>query len=175
MTANTPPRSRGARRGAGVCQETSAPQRGRGDCRAPSAPAGSCAWVVVEWHTSRTGPPESPGIPARNGLRLLRALPGDRAFLSPSSAEIASRELDASVEASGPHDLAVRFKRPRQKRHPRPPQTRPASVTTAIRPFWWDGMAANIAVIWIRKNRNIFFSEGMTRGSKNRAGDLPVG
>src|SRR5258708_38103400 len=39
---------------------------------------------------------------------LCRALPGDRAFLSPSLARIASRKLDAGVEASGPHDFAVR-------------------------------------------------------------------
>src|ERR1700720_4714567 len=39
---------------------------------------------------------------------LCRALPGDRAFLSPSLAKIASRKLDAGVEASGPHDFAVR-------------------------------------------------------------------
>jgi hypothetical protein len=33
------------------------------------------------------GSPESPGIPARNGFNgFLRALPGDRAFLPPSSA-----------------------------------------------------------------------------------------
>ena len=41
---------------------------------------------------------------------LFRALPGDRALLSPSPAEDASRQLDASVEASGPHDFAVRNK-----------------------------------------------------------------
>src|ERR1700681_686654 len=38
-------------------------------------------------HTSvvTTGPPGSPGIPARSGFNgFLRALPGDRAFLSPS-------------------------------------------------------------------------------------------
>jgi hypothetical protein len=36
-----------------------------------------------------TGPPESPGIPARNGFNgLCRALPGDRALLPPSSADI---------------------------------------------------------------------------------------
>jgi hypothetical protein len=34
-----------------------------------------------------TSTPETPGIPARNGFNgLLRALPGDRAFLSPSLA-----------------------------------------------------------------------------------------
>ncbi len=41
-------------------------------------------------HTSvvTTGPPESPGIPARNGFNgLFRALPGDEFVLSPSSAD----------------------------------------------------------------------------------------
>jgi hypothetical protein len=62
--------------------------------------------------------PDSPGIPTRNGFNgFLRALPGDRAFLSPSSAELVSstrlgrknlRRLDAGVEASGPHDFTVR-------------------------------------------------------------------
>src|ERR1700674_5758783 len=68
-------------------------------------------------HHGRTG---TPGIPARNGFNgLFRALPGDRAFLSPSLADMAClspvgptclRELDAGVEASGPHDFAVRGK-----------------------------------------------------------------
>src|SRR5436305_8542559 len=55
----------------------------------------------------------------RNGFNgFLRDLPGDRALLSPSSceygwsapgrADFASTKLDASVEASGPHDFAVR-------------------------------------------------------------------
>jgi hypothetical protein len=39
---------------------------------------------------------------------LFRALPGDRAFLPPSPAKAALRELDASVGASGPHVFAVR-------------------------------------------------------------------
>ena len=44
-------------------------------------------------HTSivTTVAPETPGIPARNGFNgFLRTLPGDRAFLSPSSAQCAS-------------------------------------------------------------------------------------
>src|ERR1700722_12587656 len=35
------------------------------------------------------------------------------------------RKLDASLEASGPHDFAVRFRRFRQRRHPRPPLPAP--------------------------------------------------
>jgi hypothetical protein len=66
----------------------SSAQRGRGECRMPNAPAASCASVVVEGTRVTTSTPESPGIPARNGFNgFLRALPGDRAFLSPSLAE----------------------------------------------------------------------------------------
>src|SRR5450432_2075619 len=90
------------------------------------------------------------------------ALPGDRAPLPPSSADMFClspvgptqlRELDASVGASGPHDFAVRcnISRPlawrsltglidppcnpiARKTLPRPPHPHPASVTIAIRP-----------------------------------------
>jgi hypothetical protein len=120
--------------------------RGRGECRVPAAPAASCAkcW----WHTSvaTTGPPGSPGIPARNGFNgLCRALPGDRALLPPSSADMACqnpvgptclRELDASVGASGPHDFAVRSNRLSSARFViahGPLRTRPAIPSRAKR------------------------------------------
>src|ERR1700676_4692338 len=52
----------------------------------PAAPAASCAIVVIERTRVTTSTPESPGIPARNGFNgFLRALPGDRAVLPPSS------------------------------------------------------------------------------------------
>jgi hypothetical protein len=61
----------------------------------------------------------------RNGFNgFLRDLPGDRAFLSSSSrgygwpgpgqADFTSAKLDAGVEASGPHDFAVRKSAVRQ-------------------------------------------------------------
>ena len=44
----------------------------------------------------------------RDGVNgLFRTLPGDRAFLPPSPAKVAFRELDTSVGVSGPHDFAV--------------------------------------------------------------------
>src|SRR6266849_4047109 len=73
-------------------------------------------------HTSvvTTVTPEITRHSPRNGFNgFLRALPGDRACLSPSSADMARqnpvglahlRKLDAGVEASGPHDFAVRGK-----------------------------------------------------------------
>ena len=71
-----------------------------------------CELVVQHAHEySQRSHRKSPGIPARNGFNgFLRDLPGDRAFLSPSSAKTCFRELDASVEASGPHDFSVRNK-----------------------------------------------------------------
>jgi hypothetical protein len=35
------------------------------------------------------------------------------------------KDLNASVGASGPHDFTVRFKRSRQKHHPRPSHPAP--------------------------------------------------
>ena len=46
---------------------------------------------------------------------VLRALPGDPACLTPSLADN-SVSLTPAIEASGPHDLAVRFRAVRQKR-----------------------------------------------------------
>jgi hypothetical protein len=70
----------------------------------------SRACRVVSTRVSHHGRTGTPGIPARNGFNgFLRALLGDRALLPPSPPRsFASRELDASVGASGPHDFAVR-------------------------------------------------------------------
>jgi hypothetical protein len=58
----------------------------------------------------------------RNGFNgFLRALPGERAFLSPSPHETHFTQLDASVAASGPHDFAVRAGTARRAKLPRPP------------------------------------------------------
>src|SRR5205809_7978046 len=97
---------------------TTLEKRGRRECRVRAAPAVSRAKVknTRGSHHRFTGTARhSP----RNGFNgFLRDLPGDRALLSPSSceygwsapgrADFASAKLDASVEASGPHDFAVR-------------------------------------------------------------------
>jgi hypothetical protein len=69
----------------------------------------------------------------RNGFNgLLRALPGDRALLPPSSVRRLKRhcELSASVGAPGPHGLAVRARVSRLLPHPRPPHPASTFVTT---------------------------------------------
>ena len=104
-----------ATRSARGVAESSA-QRGRGERRMPVAPAASCALVVVERTRVTTSTPESPDVPARNGFNgFLRALPGDRLFCHRHQQRL-SCQLDASVEASGPHDFSVRLGAVRQKR-----------------------------------------------------------
>jgi len=51
------------------------------------------------------------------------------------------RQLDASVEASGPHDFAVRVSAIRQKHQPRPPHPVPNVRDDRDTPLMRDGMA----------------------------------
>ena len=102
----------------------------------------SRACSVVSTRVSHHGCTGSPGIPARDGVNgFLRALPGDRALLSPSPLRsLLLKKLDASVEASGPHDSAVRFCAIRQRRirvHRIPPRVRDDRDT----PLLWDETA----------------------------------
>jgi hypothetical protein len=90
--------------------------RGRRESRAPIAPA------VVRTKSARVDHRFNritPAFPARWCYGLLRALPGDRAFLPPSPcglmihlkpgwAGCISARLDASIGAPGPRDFAVR-------------------------------------------------------------------
>ena len=128
--------------------------RGRRECRAPDAPDSRVCRGSGWTHTRCQVTPESPGIPRAMVYGLLRALPGDRAFLPPSPARIASRELDASVGASGPHDFAVRIRRRRLRHHPRPPHPAPRFVTLRNAPEW-GGTAGDIKVIWSRGQEKI--------------------
>ena len=71
-------------------------------------PIAACAEIVelrtrvVRSHRNR------PAFPAQWFYGLLRALPGDRLFVTVTPEKPASRGLDASTEASEPHDFAVR-------------------------------------------------------------------
>ena len=108
---------------------------GAGNAGRPMRPIAARAMVVVErTRVSQVTPAKHPAFPAQWFYGLLRALPGDRAFLSPSSAKTCFRELDASVEASGPHDFAVRIQRCSSKAPLASTASRPAFVTIASRP-----------------------------------------
>src|SRR6202451_4310364 len=96
---NVPPKKEGAR----------LPQEGSRECRTLGASAASR--VEENTRVSHHGHTGNVRHSPRNGFNgFLRALLGDRAFLSPSPVRCASivTRLNASVEASGPHDFAVR-------------------------------------------------------------------
>src|SRR6202047_525007 len=70
-------------------QKSSAPKEGVGNAGCPLHPPSRVPFVVVERTRATTSTPESPGIPARNGFNgLCRSLPGDRALLPPSPADM---------------------------------------------------------------------------------------
>jgi len=96
--------------------------RGRRESRVRAAPAVSRAMLLGKTHTSIQVQRRQSGLPCAMVYGLFRALPGDRAFLPPSSAgSFASRELDTSVGASGPHGFTVRSSHARQSQLSRPP------------------------------------------------------
>jgi hypothetical protein len=108
-----------------------------------------------------------PAFPARWLYGFLRALLGDRAFLSPSPLRsVASQGLDASNGASGPHDFAVRFStvRPRGKRATtpsRPPHPVPTFVTMANAPLS-EQDAAQRRLICLKRKAEFISREGWT-------------
>ena len=143
-------------------------KRGRRECRAPNAPA---AWQGRKTsHASKvtTVTPEITRHSPRNGFNgFLRALPGDRAFLPPSPAKVAFRQLDTSVGVSGPHDFAVRLRRVRQSAirvHRIPPRVDDVAQRPSV-----GGTEEAIPLICCSENQNIFHVGGLTG-----FGDLPV-
>jgi hypothetical protein len=108
--------------------------RGRGECRVPGAPAASCAHGVVKMHTSIHS--EVAEITRHSRTQWFTAY----FVLSPAIGLSCHRrpwsnlhELDASVEASGPHVFAVRFNA-LVRSTSTSTASRPASVTIASRP-----------------------------------------
>jgi hypothetical protein len=72
--------------------------------------------------------------------------------------------LDASVGASGPHDFTVRVGTFRQPRHPRPSHPAPNVRDDREAPLKWDGIAADVEVIWAKREVENFFGEDWTGG-----------
>ncbi|SIO57080.1 hypothetical protein SAMN05443247_08441 [Bradyrhizobium erythrophlei] len=67
-------------------------------------------------HTSIQVQRRNPAFPAQWLYGLLRALPATGFLATVAPEKPASRELDASIGASGPHDVAVRVSAVRQRR-----------------------------------------------------------
>jgi hypothetical protein len=132
---------------------------------------------------------------------LYRALPGDRAFLAPSSADMVLPRPGRARQTSA--DLTPTLRRQDHTTSPSAsapfvcaPRDRSQAVKPALRSLKCAGTAAstashpnvrddgqrpsserdgeNIEVIWIRKNRNIF-ANGTRHAKAQAVTDLPVG
>src|SRR6202140_5768983 len=151
----------GAQRARGI-DKTSAPKRAWGMPGAQCPRSLVCAVVVQDAHEySLRSHRKSPGIPARNGFNgFVRSLPGDRAFLSPSSLRSlllknltpASRRQDHTIlpSASG----AVRQKR--RRGHRIPPRVRDDREP----PLCVGRDDADIELIWSFGKPEYFFRRG---------------
>ena len=91
--------------------------RGRREDRVRAAPAVSCA-EMVEYAHEHTGSAEEIRPSLRDGLQLIRALPGERLSCHRRPRKSASRELDTSAAVPEPHAFAVRLARARLSRAP---------------------------------------------------------
>jgi len=80
--------------------------------------------------------------------------------------------LDAGVEASEPHDFAVRKSAPSSLAPPASTASRPASVTIASAPLR-DETARISELIWVRREQKYFCKWGWT-GKLANTTDLPV-
>src|SRR5258708_5543208 len=124
-----------------------------------------CEVVVQDAHEySQRSHRKSPGIPARNGFNgFLRDLPGDRAFLSPSSLRSlllknltpASRRQDHTTSPSASKTLSSEALLASIA-------SSPASVTIAIRPSSGVDGCGYKSDLGFRKTR-IFFPMGLDR------------
>jgi hypothetical protein len=178
-----------AQRARGI-DKTSAPKKGVGNAGCPVHPqprvrSGSleCTRVFTAVAPEITRHPRTQWF-----YGLCRTLPGDRAFLSPSLAKIASRKLDAGVEASGPHDFAVRkqnaFVRSAACGHRIQPRVRDDRDT----PLKWGGRGGDKVICdfgkpeyffgwdWTGRNSLIRLRKlDFTRKSAGRAGGQQLG
>ena len=138
-------------------------QRGRRESRVRAAPAVSCAKETRKTHTSIQVQRRQSGFPCAMGYGLFRALPGDRAFLPPSPARsFASRELDASVGAPGPHGFTVRAACARLSQGFASTASHRAFVTIASRPSHWVRRRGVMPVICATCEAEYFCARGWT-------------
>ena len=142
--------------------------RGRRECRVRAAPAVSCAKNCAFGAHEHTGERKHSDIPCAMALRLTSCSPRwSGLVVTVTRGETCLHELDASIAAPGPHDLAVRLgvssgakKAPDAKASIASPAQR--IVTIAKRPLVWVGMATLIILISRIGKRNIFAFRGLT-------------
>jgi hypothetical protein len=124
------------------------PNRGRRECRVHHAHPQPRVQSKKAHELVTTGSPRHPGTPCANGFNgFLRALPGDRASCH-RYLRNRFRKCDASVEASGPHDFAVRVTAHSSLRRPRPSLPAPNVRDDRETPLVRARDARKMQVIW---------------------------
>jgi hypothetical protein len=104
-----------------------------------------------------TGSAEAIRHSLRNGFNAYFVLsPVSRAFLPPSPAKVALRELDASVGASGPHDFAVRLPALSSAALARVHRISPRICDDHDTPLSRGETAGDIEVIWVSGKQKYF-------------------
>src|SRR6266404_2111723 len=112
-----------------------------------------------------TGTPHQPAFPARwcYGLYVISPVTG---LFCHRHRRNCSRQLDASVGASGPHDFAVRKPARTSARRLRPPH--PALYVRDDRetPLRGDGTEMDIDLIWVWREGKYFWKRGLDRANQ---------
>ena len=172
--ANMRPPSRGAKT-PGLCKSLVPPGReGAGNAGRPMRPIAACAMVVRSAHALVRSHRNHPAFPAQWFYGLYRALPGDRL----SCHRRLRKSLPANLTpASGRQDHttspSASSTRP-SSAPPRPPHPAPRFVTLRNAPrLERDGQGYRLICDFGKSE--YFFERGLTEGSVNRPGDLPVG
>src|SRR5665213_4073185 len=96
----------------------------------------------------------------RSGLFVPGAIEGTTGLVCHCRKWNCSRQLDASVGASGPHDFAVRGAARSPMRTPRPPHPAP-SVTISSRPLC-DRTSKDVELIWAGREPQYFCKQDWT-------------
>src|SRR5438045_1576121 len=108
-----------------------------------------------------TGSPEQPGIPRAMVLTVSFVISPVIGLFCHRHRQVTTCQLDASVEASGPHDFAVRISTFRQACFNVHRIPCPTSVTIAKRPSAGrDGVL--IVLIWVNREQVYFSNRGWT-------------
>jgi hypothetical protein len=147
--------------------------RGRRESRVHAAPAVSCAKCANKNAHEHTGSAEAIRPSLRSGFNgFLRALPGDRAVLPPSSALRSANLTPASGRQD--HTTSPSASAPFVKGASASTASRPASVTIASRPSVGrdGGLSASDLPDMLSE---IFLKMGLDRGRGGSRTDLPVG
>ena len=176
MTVDTRSRSRDALRPRFAGNSSPSMVRGRREDRVRAAPAVSCAMCTKSAHTSIQVQRRASGLPCAMALRLIACSPRRTALLPPLRPE---KQLPPGALTPAP----------RRQDHTSLPYAsaalvcRSSSASTASpshvrddgrRPSGRDGMAIDIALIWLSDKAKYFLFRGLTLFPKIGI-DLPVG